>query len=78
MNYKLVFRVLGLILRVEAALMLPATVMAFATGDGDGKAFLFSVLITFLIGQRWLFPHSQVSLPFNNSLIFIYPPRKDN
>lgn len=51
MNYKLVFRVLGLILRVEAALMLPATVMAFATGDGDGKAFLFSVLITFLIGQ---------------------------
>lgn len=51
MNYKLVFHVLGLILRVEAALMLPAMVLAFAAGSGDGKAFLLSVVITFIVGQ---------------------------
>ena len=51
MNYKLVFHILGLILRVEAVLMLPATVIAFATGGGDGTAFLLSAGITAIAGQ---------------------------
>ena len=41
MNYKLVFHILGMILRVEAVLMLPAAVIGLATGQ-DGSAFLLS------------------------------------
>lgn len=51
MNYKLVFHILGLILRVEAVLMLPAMVIGFAAGGGDGTAFLYSALITAAVGQ---------------------------
>ena len=51
MNHKLVLHILGLILRVEAVLMLPAMVIGFATGGGDGKAFLISGLITLAVGQ---------------------------
>lgn len=51
MNYKLVFHILGMILRVEAVLMLPATVIAFASGGGDGAALLISALITLAVGQ---------------------------
>ncbi|MCI9444089.1 MAG: TrkH family potassium uptake protein [Oscillospiraceae bacterium] len=51
MNYKLVFHILGMILRVEAALMLPATVIAFVTGGGDGLAFLLSAAVTMTVGQ---------------------------
>ena len=51
MNYKLVFHILGLILRVEAALMLPAMVIGFASGSGDGFAFLYSAIITLAVGQ---------------------------
>ena len=51
MNYKLVFRILGLILRVEAALMLPAAGIALAAGGGDGPAFLLSAGITMGVGQ---------------------------
>ena len=50
MNYKLVFHILGLILRVEAVLMLPAMVIGFAAGGGDGSAFLYSALITLAVG----------------------------
>ena len=51
MNYKLVFHILGLILRVEAALMLPAMVIGFVSGGGDGRAFLYSAAITLIVGQ---------------------------
>ena len=51
MNYKLVFHILGLILRVEAVLMLPAAVIGLATGGGDGSAFLLSAGITLAVGQ---------------------------
>ena len=51
MNYKLVFHILGLILRVEAALMLPAMVIGFVSGGGDGPAFLYAALITLAAGQ---------------------------
>lgn len=57
MNHKLVFHILGLILRVEAVLMLPAMVIAFVTGDGDAKAFLISAVLTLAAGQLLtLFP----------------------
>jgi len=51
MNYKLVFHILGMILRVEAVLMLPATVIAFVTGGGDGVSFLLSAVVTMAVGQ---------------------------
>ena len=49
MNYKLVFHILGMILRVEAVLMLPAAVIGLATGQ-DGSAFLLSAGITLAVG----------------------------
>ena len=51
MNYKLVFRVLGLILRVEALLMLPAAAIGFFSRDGSAGAFLLSAAITLAVGQ---------------------------
>lgn len=51
MNYKLVFHILGMILRVEAALMLPAMIIGFAAGGGDGRAFLYAAVITAAVGQ---------------------------
>ena len=51
MNYKLVFHILGMILRVEAVLMVPAMIIGFASGGGDGTAFLYSALITLAAGQ---------------------------
>ncbi|MCI9678962.1 MAG: TrkH family potassium uptake protein [Oscillospiraceae bacterium] len=51
MNYKLVFHILGLILRVEAVLMLPAAVIAGLYRDGDLGAFLLSAGVTLLAGQ---------------------------
>lgn len=51
MNHKLVAHILGLILRVEAVLMLPSMLLAFAYGDGDASAFLWSALITLAVGQ---------------------------
>ncbi len=55
MNYKLVFHILGMILRVEAVLMLPSLVIAYATGDGDAKAFLLAMVITMAVGQLLCF-----------------------
>jgi len=51
MNYKLVFHILGMILRVEAVLMLPAMLIGYATGGGDGPALLLSAAITMAAGQ---------------------------
>ena len=51
MNSKLVFHILGLILRVEAVLMLPSAAIGFACGTGDGPDFLISAAITLLVGQ---------------------------
>ena len=50
MNYKLVFHILGMILRVEALLMLPSAAIGLATGP-DGRAFLLSAGITLAVGQ---------------------------
>ncbi len=54
MNYKLVFHILGLILRVEAVLMLPSMLIGYATG-GDGPAFLLAGAITLAVGQLLCF-----------------------
>lgn len=61
MNYKLVFHILGLILRVEAVLMLPSMLIGFATGGGDGLAILWSAGITFLVGQLLCLLHAKDS-----------------
>lgn len=50
MNHRLVFHLLGLVLQVEAALMLPSLAIALGYGDGDHMAFLLSAAITFAVG----------------------------
>ena len=51
MNSKLVFHILGLVLRVEAVLMLPSAAIGFAARTGDGPDFLLSAAITLIVGQ---------------------------
>ncbi|HZK37633.1 MAG TPA: TrkH family potassium uptake protein [Clostridia bacterium] len=50
MNYGIVLKVLGNILMVESALMLPALSIAFYTNEHDKMAFLITVIITGVIG----------------------------
>ena len=50
MNYRLVLSILGIVLMGEAASMLPSTVIALVTKDGDGRAFLLSAAITLSVG----------------------------
>lgn len=50
MNFRLVMHILGIVLMGEAVSMLPAMGIGCITGDGDGRAFLFSALITFAVG----------------------------
>ena len=50
MNVKLLFRVLGSILLVEAAAMLPSLLIALGYGDGDALAFLLTMALLLLIG----------------------------
>ena len=50
MNYRLVLYILGIILMGESLSMLPATVIALQSGDGDGTAFLLSAAITLTAG----------------------------
>ena len=51
MNTKLVLHILGLVLRVEAVLMLPSAAIGFATRGGDGPDFLLAAAITLVVGQ---------------------------
>lgn len=56
MNIKLVVRILGAILLIEALAMAPSLVMAFGFGDGDAQAFLYTIGILLVIGlPAWLF-----------------------
>ena len=50
MNVKLLLRLLGAILLVEAAAMLPALAIAIGYGDGDAMAFVWPMLLLNLIG----------------------------
>ena len=50
MNIKLLMRLLGAILLVEAAAMLPSLAIATGYGDGDAAAFLWTILLLLIIG----------------------------
>ena len=50
MNVKLLFRLLGAILLVEAAAMLPSLAIAIGYGEGDAMAFVWTILLLLLIG----------------------------
>ena len=50
MNRKLIVKMLGALLLIEAAAMVPALIIAFIYGDGDAPALLYSILINILIG----------------------------
>ncbi|MDD6051034.1 MAG: TrkH family potassium uptake protein [Clostridiales bacterium] len=50
MNIKLVFRLLGAILLVEAAAMLPSLCIALGYGEGDALAFVWTILLILLVG----------------------------
>lgn len=50
MNYGIVLKVLGSILIVESILMLPSYFIAIYTNGADKSAFLFAILLTFIIG----------------------------
>lgn len=50
LNYRLVFRLLGRLLLLEAALMVPSLGVALYYGQGDAGAFALTILLTALIG----------------------------
>ncbi len=50
MNVKLLFRLLGAILLVEAAAMVPSLLIALGYGDGDALSFVWPILILTAIG----------------------------
>ena len=50
MNYKLVFRLLGRLLLMEAALMVPSLAVALIFREGDVMAFVYTILLTAACG----------------------------
>ena len=50
MNFKLVFRLLGRLLLMEAALMVPSLLVAVYFREGDVMAFVYTILITAACG----------------------------
>ena len=50
MNIKLLLRILGAILLVEAAAMVPALLISLGYGEGDAMAFVWTILLLVLIG----------------------------
>ena len=50
MNIKLLFRLLGAILLVEAVAMLPSLFIALGYGDGDAMAFVLTILLLVIAG----------------------------
>jgi len=49
-NYRLVFRLIGRLLLMEAALMLPSLLVSVLHGGGDTMAFVYAILITCVCG----------------------------
>jgi len=58
LNYKVVFRILGIILFCEALLMLPSLAVSIYYGGGDTAAFALSILITAVAGIPLIFIRS--------------------
>ena len=50
MNIKLLLRILGAILLVEAAAMVPSLLISLGYGEGDAMAFVWTILLLVLIG----------------------------
>ena len=50
MNVKLLLRILGAILLVEATAMVPSLAIAIGYGDGDAMAFVWTMLLLLMIG----------------------------
>lgn len=50
MNYKLVFRLLGRLLLLEAALMVPSLAVALIYREGDVMAFVYTIVLTAACG----------------------------
>ena len=50
MNRHLVVKVLGIVLLLEAALMLPSVLVSLIYGGGDAPAFVYSILILLAVG----------------------------
>ncbi|BCJ95371.1 potassium transporter KefA [Anaerocolumna cellulosilytica] len=50
MNYRLVLNILGKVMLLEAALMIPSLIVSIIYGDGDSLAFLITILIVSLLG----------------------------
>lgn len=50
MNYGIVLKVLGIILIIEASLMLPSFFISYFTGGGDLRAFGLTILLAFVVG----------------------------
>ena len=50
MNRKLIIRMLGALLLIEAAAMLPSLIVAFVYGEGDAPSLIYSILINLLAG----------------------------
>ena len=58
MNRKLIIRMLGALLLIEAAAMLPSLIVAFVYGEGDASSFIYSILIIlrmYLAGLSFVF-----------------------
>ena len=51
MNRKLIIRMLGALLLIEAAAMVPSVIIALIYGDGDASAITYSILINCLVGS---------------------------
>ena len=54
MNYKLVFRLLGRLLLMEAILMVPSLFVALIFRQGDAMAFVYTILLTAACGAALL------------------------
>ena len=50
MNVKLLLRVLGAILLVEAAALVPSLAIAIGYGEGDAMAFVWTILLLNAVG----------------------------
>ena len=55
MNRKLIIRMLGALLLIEAAAMIPALIISFLYGEGDSKALGFTILLIAPLGSMMCF-----------------------
>lgn len=51
MNFRMLLKILGLVLYIEAVGMVPSLLIAFYYGEGDAKSFLISILLLVLTGS---------------------------